>query len=194
MRTMEALSGIQQLVCDYTRDYYALLEDGTVLMHEHGMGQEILEAFQGVSQIAVARSGEIAGIKTDGRFMFTRTSDYARQLILGKWAELKLKQVCGGDFFVGLKEDGTVVAEEPMLNYKINTIEQWSNVIKIAVESGTVVGLKSDGTVVAACTPDTDNGQCNVNQWTDIVAVDTNGSITVGIKKDGSVVYTGGIR
>lgn len=194
MRTMEALSEIKQLSCDYAISYCALLEDGTVFLHERGRGQELLEAFQGASQIAVAKWGGVAGIKEDGSFLFSNISEWTREAVLKKWTELELKQICGGDYFVGLKEDGTVIAEEGILNYRMNAIEQWHDIMRIAVGGGTVVGLKANGTVVAVCTPDTDKGQCNVDQWTDIVAVDTNGSVTVGMKKDGSIVYTGGIK
>lgn len=194
MRTMDALSGIRQLSCDYTEAYCALLEDGTVLLHERGLEQELLKELQGARQIAVAKCGGVAGISENGTFISTPMSEVARKSSLEKWTGVKLKQICGGDYFVGLKDDGTVVAEDSVLNYRINTKEQWRDIISIAVEKGTVVGLKSDGTVVAVCTPETDNGQCNVDMWTDIVAVDTNGNITLGIKKDGSVVYAGGLR
>ena len=140
--------------------------------------------------VAAAKNDIIAGHMADGTVVFSKSpSDLLRNKKLGEWPE-KLAQICAGDEFVGLREDGTVIAENVILNYFINTIEQWSDIVAVTAAEETIVGLKADGTVVAVCTHGTDKGQCNVDDWTDIVAVDTNGMVTVGIKADGTVVFS----
>lgn len=187
MRSFEELSNVRQMICHYPYEYCVLFEDGTVMYDGR-----IWEELQGVKEIALGNC-ELAGIMEDGSFVFLPIiKDLTRQKKLEEWP--KLKQLCAGSYFVGLKTDGTVIAEDIELNYLINTIEQWKDIIRVAAAGATVVGLKADGTVVAVCSFREDRGQCNVDQWKDIVAVDTNGRITVGIKKDGSVVYAGGIK
>jgi len=75
----------------------------------------------------------------------------------------------------------------------INTVEQWSGIVKITAGNETVVGLKGDGTVVAVCPARSDVGQCDVDDWKDVIAVNTNGSVTVGITKDGKVLMAGAV-
>lgn len=150
----------------------------------------IYTALDGAVSVAAAKNDIIAGHMADGTVVFSKSpSDLLRNKKLGEWPE-KLAQICAGDEFVGLREDGTVIAENVILNYFINTIEQWSDIVAVTAAEETIVGLKADGTVVAVCTHGTDKGQCNVDDWTDIVAVDTNGAVTVGIKADGTVVFS----
>ncbi len=150
----------------------------------------IYTALDGAVSVAAAKNDIIAGHMADGTVVFSKSpSDLLRNKKLAEWPE-KLTQICAGNEFVGLREDGTVIAENVILNYFINTIEQWSDIVAIAAAEETVVGLKADGTVVAVCTRSTDKGQCNVDDWTDIVAVDTNGAVTVGIKADGTAVFS----
>lgn len=188
MRSLAGLSGIRQLICYYRFDYNAVLEDGTVVSRMRNREQHTYKELQGAKQIATSIAGGMAGIKEDGTFVFTPMYDLIRQRKLEKWP--KLKQLCGGSYFAGLKEDGTVIAEDPELDYLINTIEKWSDITRLAAASDTIAGLKADGTVVAVCTSGNDRGQCAVREWRDIVAVDTNGRVTVGVRKDGSFVTT----
>lgn len=188
MRSLAGLSGIRQLICSYLFDYDAVLEDGTVVSYRNNRSQRTPEELQGAKQIAASIAGGMAGIKEDGTFVFTPMYDLTRQRKLEKWP--KLKQLYGGSYFVGIKEDGTIIAEDPELDYLINTIEKWSDIIRLSVAADTVVGLRADGTVVAVCTLGNDRGQCAVEEWRDIVTVDTNGRVTVGVREDGSFVRT----
>jgi alpha-tubulin suppressor-like RCC1 family protein/tetratricopeptide (TPR) repeat protein len=88
---------------------------------------------------------------------------------------------------VGLKSDGTVVAVGRNWDGQCN-VENWMDIVAIAVGFGYTVGLKSDGTVVAAGY--NKDGQCNVENWTDIVAIAVGLDCTVGLKSDGTVVAT----
>ncbi len=163
-----------------------LLENGKVL----DSNLDFYPMLEGAAYVVSGNDGVVAAQFADGRVVFSPSeSDLLRNKKLSEWPT-HLKQICAGDGFVGLLEDGTVMAENVVLNYLMNTVEQWSNIVAISAAEETIVGLKSDGTVVAVCTVATDNGQCNVDDWTDIVAIDTDGEVTVGLKADGSVVYS----
>ena len=92
---------------------------------------------------------------------------------------------------VGLKADGTVVAVGDNEDGQCN-VEDWTDIVAVAVGRAHTVGLKADGTVVAVGS----NGfnQCNVEDWTDIVAISAGDYHTVGLKADGSVVAVGDNR
>jgi len=187
-KDFETISEVKQIFSTYPYDRYtALLEDGTVLY----LGEK--EELTGVVQITAKTNGVIAGLKEDGTLVMTDVSDVLRKKKLDAWPQ-QLKQIAAGyNFFVGLCEDGTVISEGVEQEYLINTIEQWSGIVKIAVGNETVVGLKGDGTVVAVCPARSDKGQCEVDDWTNVIAVNTNGSVTIGITKDGTVLMAGDV-
>lgn len=187
-KDFETISEVKQIFSTYPYDRYtALLEDGTVLY----LGEK--EELTGVVEITAKTNGVIAGLKEDGTIVMTEVSDVLRKKKLDTWPE-KLKQIAAGyNFFVGLKTDGTVISEGVEQEYMINTIEQWSRIVKIAVANETVVGLRGDGTVVAVCPGRSDVGQCDVDDWTDVIAVNTNGKVTIGITKDGTVLMAGAV-
>lgn len=94
---------------------------------------------------------------------------------------------------VGLKSDGTVVAEGPNSYGKCN-VSSWKDMIAVCSAEGHTVGLKADGTVLA--TGANKDGQCDVSSWNDIIAISAggysyDGGHTVGLKSDGTVVATG---
>ena len=92
---------------------------------------------------------------------------------------------------VGLKSDGTVVAEgKGGWGFKTEEIAKWTDIIQIATGPFETVGLKKDGTVVAIGY-NTYNQFDDISKWTDIKKIVTDGSMTVGLKSDGTVVATG---
>ncbi len=189
-REFERMSDAKQIFSTYPYgDYTALFEEGRV----YNRGKYLY--LEGVVEIADAADGVIAGIKEDGTLVMTEVTDVFRKEKLDAWPE-KLKQICtgsglNGEFFVGLREDGTVISEGVEQEYMINTVEKWSDIVKIAVGKETVVGLRGDGTVVAICPARSDKGQCEVDDWTDVIAINTNGKVTIGITKDGAVLMAG---
>ena len=92
----------------------------------------------------------------------------------------------GSLYFVGLKDDGTVVAAGGFHNIQV---AEWSDIISIAIGEGHIVGLKSDGTVVASGL--NNQGQCEVDRWEDIVDIAAGEHHTIGLKADGTVIATG---
>ena len=91
----------------------------------------------------------------------------------------------GYDHTVGLKADGTVVADGGN-SFGQCDVSGWTDIVAISAGFYRTVGLREDGTVVAVGA-----GQCDVSGWKDIVAIDTSYYHTVGLKSDGTVVATG---
>ena len=92
---------------------------------------------------------------------------------------------------VGLKSDGTVVAEGNHDSGQCD-VAGWQDIVAVAANAHYTLGLKSDGTVVATeYTGKYDYGQCNVGGWRGIVAVAAGFSHAVGLKSDGTVVAVG---
>ena len=192
----EGMFGVKQIFSTYPYNTYTVLfENGAARRDRFDV------AFLDAVQITDSASGVIAGLKADGTLVMSEITDPERKKILEVWPD-KLKQICICDCvvpvkvdeaFVGLREDGTVICESVEHEYLINTIEQWSGIVRIAAGHGTIVGLKGDGTVVAVCPGRSDVGQCDVDDWTDVIAINTNGKVTVGITKDGRVLMAGDV-
>lgn len=94
----------------------------------------------------------------------------------------------GTDLILGLKTDGSVIADG-VNNYGQANVSNWNNIISITCSGSHSVGLKTDGTVVA--TGLNEDGQCNVEEWSDIIAISANENTTVGLKSDGTCIATG---
>ena len=94
----------------------------------------------------------------------------------------------GGYHTVGLKSDGTVVAEGHNDYGQLN-VESWTDIVQVAAGYYHTVGLKANGTVVAA--GQNGAGQIDVETWTDIIQVAAGIGETIGLKADGTVVAVG---
>ena len=98
----------------------------------------------------------------------------------------------GNDVF-GLKADGTVVlgVREYKSTRDYQSISEWTEIVKISANWGTIAGLKQDGTVVLAgrFSRGDEFQLCTVG-WTDIIDVSVFCGTVVGLKSDGTVVYT----
>ncbi len=106
--------------------------------------------------------------------------------ISSEWVDIAAIAACS-NHMVGLKSDGTVVADGKNYDGRCD-VSEWRNIISVAAGEEHTVGLKSDGTVVAVGL--NVKGQCNVNDWTGIEAIVAGGKFTVGLKSDGTVVST----
>ena len=89
-------------------------------------------------------------------------------------AEEKLKQYWGDDIIaiasgdnhiVGLRLDGTVVAEGNN-DYGQRNVFEWKDIIAITAAGNHTIGLREDGTVVS--TGNNDYSQCDVSEWEDV--------------------------
>jgi len=99
----------------------------------------------------------------------------------------------GDDHYVGLREDGTVIAyydDDDMEDYDGQCeVQDWTDIISIAAGGYHTVGLKSNGTVVAVGM--TRDKATNVKSWTGIIDIAAGSQHTVGLKMDGTLVVTG---
>ncbi len=98
--------------------------------------------------------------------------------------------------FIGLKEDGTVIAG--MGKNKDNNdddlgqcdVGDWTDIISVAGGGSFSLGLKTDGTVVMAG-GGSGSSEFDVSNWTDIVDIAAGYMHAVGLRSDGTVVATG---
>ena len=94
----------------------------------------------------------------------------------------------GALYTIGLKSDGTVVADGINSNGQL-LVDDWTDIAAVSAGLNHTVGLRTDGTVVVV--EHNEKGQFEVYNWTDIVAVSAGGSYTVGLKADGTVLAAG---
>ena len=94
----------------------------------------------------------------------------------------------GALYTIGLKSDGTVVADGINSNGQL-LVDDWTDIAAVSAGLNHTVGLRTDGTVVVV--EHNEKGQFEVYDWTDIVAVSAGGSYTVGLKADGTVLAAG---
>ena len=94
----------------------------------------------------------------------------------------------GALYTIGLKSDGTVVADGINSNGQL-LVDDWTDIAAVSAGLNHTVGLRTDGTVVVV--EHDEKGQFEVYDWTDIVAVSAGSSYTVGLKADGTVLAAG---
>ena len=138
--------------------------------------------------VALAENGETE----KAAIAFGKLGDYndARVRSFDCWNECAVRETIssGWKHAVGLKTDGTVVAEGDN-DYGQCNVSEWTDIVAISAGYSHTVGLKCDGTVVAVGY--NENGCCNTSNWTDIVAISARYYHTVGLKSDGTVVSVG---
>jgi len=92
-----------------------------------------------------------------------------------------------------VRNDGTVVLNSDEIDFLLELdmyeVQDWTDIISVAVGVDHTLGLKADGTVVAA--GNNFRSQCNVSGWTDIVAIAAGDSFSLGLAADGTVMFTG---
>lgn len=127
----------------------------------------------------------VAGVKSDGTVVVS-DSEHEDYDIEG-WTDMATISA-GNEHIVGLKSNGTVVADGDNY-YEECKVSDWTDMVAVAAGNSYTVGLRADGTVVA--TGDNDYGQCDVSDWKDIVAITAGQNHTAGLKADGTMVSAG---
>lgn len=94
----------------------------------------------------------------------------------------------GGYHIVGLREDGTCVANGRNNDGQCN-VSTWENVTQISAGRTFTAALLEDGTVLVACNDE--ERFAAVEKWTDIVQIDASNDHVLGLKKDGTCVAVG---
>ena len=168
-----------------------LKADGTVVATEYTGAQKYYYGQCDVSDwtdiVAISAGGyHTVGLKADGTVVatkYTGDGNYGQcdvssandsvQCDVSNWTNI-VAISAGGNYTVGLKADGTVVATEytgdQEFYYGQCDVSDWTDIAAISAGWSCTVGLKADGTVVA--TEYTGSwiysGQCDVGDWTDI--------------------------
>jgi len=152
------------------KDLISITFDGSDIFGLKNDGTIIHSGYHGI--IKLTDIVEIAGnyaLKTDGTVhkivRGLRDSDYGpMECGIFNGHDIVAISVDGGHI-VGLKADGTVVAQGRN-DYDECDTSNWCDIVAIAAGGTHTVGLKADGTVVAV--GDNKEGQCNVHSWRDI--------------------------
>ena len=199
---------------DYT---VGLKADGTIVIAgNNNYGERDAEAWTDIVAVSAGHS-HIVGLKADGTVV-AAGNDLSGQCEVSDWANIRLPEgaeaadpaeqgtdelaaaraviashsettiSAGRASTVGLKRDGTVLAEGNNKNGQCNTSD-WTDIVAVSAGGSHTVGLKADGAVVAVGS--NAYGQCDVSEWTDIIAVAAGDNHTVGIRLDGTVVAVG---
>lgn len=88
-----------------------------------------------------------------------------------------------GGHIVGLKSNGTVVAEGNQ-GFELDEIVKWKNIIQVETGIDHTVGLKKDGTVVVTGF----SKFKGVKKWKDVVKIYSDNYTIVGLKTNGTVL------
>ena len=92
----------------------------------------------------------------------------------------------GGDQFIALKSDGTVLADG---NVESAVFKSWRNMMSLSTGGSTSIGFKYDGTIIVWNSwTEYDN---RVKQWADIIDASVYYGHIIGIKSDGTAVAVG---
>ena len=153
--------------------------------------RERIAKFQG----RIAHETVTIAIKADGKVVAinSKALPFGSRVVsrfnsdLNNWSDIVAVST-RGQYALGLKKDGTVVAAgyaEGLKDNRCCQTDSWRDIVAISVSSDHVVGLRSDGTVVATGT------SRDSWHWHDAVAISAGRGYTVGLRSDGTVVAKG---
>jgi alpha-tubulin suppressor-like RCC1 family protein len=138
----------------------------------------------------------LAGFDTGIVNQFNKSGSFYVRAVRDKKSKMsgdtpfRMQVATSGEHFVGLKDDGTVVAVGENGEGQTN-VSGWTDIIQIAAGDYHTVGLKADGTVLIAG----GTGYCEPMKeafvWSDIIQIAAGYDYTVGLKADGTVVAVG---
>ncbi len=94
-------------------------------------------------------------------------------------------------FYVGLKDDGTLISDGANSCGQGN-VSEWKNVTAISCGYRHTAALLENGRVLT--TGSNKNGQCGTSDWEDVAAVFAVLDCTFALKKDGTVLSVGAAR
>ncbi len=158
----------------------ALKEDGTFLSTAIGYYDEKkLDTITDVHFIAATPTGTDL-FNASGNLMGASTVIAPEQ-----WTDIQ-KLAAGRSHLVGLKNDGTVVAQGSNREMQLQ-VEGWTDIVDIVAGNNFTLGLRKDGSVVFTGEAEKDD----LSDWTDITAIQGKVYYAVGLKKDGTVVDIG---
>ncbi len=135
----------------------------------------------------IAGEGFTAGLRSDGRVVFTGEDRYGIGWETAEqWSDIE-KLEWPWEWVFGYKKDGSVVTTGDF------DLSSWTDVVSIVCDSSFVAGLRADGTVSIAFREDAEINReyLEVTNWRNIkqLVLTING-VLVGLQNDGTVVAT----
>ncbi len=141
----------------------------------------------------------IIGLQSNGVAKIAGTYDEGKSINSENWNNL-IDVAAGEQFIVGLKQDGTVIADGHPSEGQIN-VDTWENVIAIDAGSRFTVGLTKDCELLftGVYNNQKNDFEKNKDTWKDVVNIAASGGEkdhtgsghTVGLKSDGTLVAVG---
>lgn len=166
---------------------------GKLNFSRDGLYEDALE-WDDLVQIVSSGSGNLIGLKHDGRLVAIKVRDPQGSTEINKWENIV--QISGNT--VGLREDGTVVYAGNGFAGADEVIA-WKGIVQIAATSDVTYGLLENGDVV--CTPYNvnkdqknvapDKGQRMIENWHNIVSIWAGKDFVTGLTKSGHMMFAG---
>ena len=170
--------------------------DGSVVLYPEPAGMDWTQKSRWSDAEALVWApghSAVAVLRKDGTVVAASLEDLSQAAGMDGWTKIT-KLVCGGDLWIGVKNDGALVCNSPDLDVDVliqgvkNTRPQEHQVDLVAAGIYHSVYVRSDGKVVGVGRGD--QGRLDLEDWTDIVAVSAGGH-TVGLRSNGQVLATG---
>lgn len=172
---------------------FGLNDSGQLKISRKGLYEDALK-WNGLTQIVSSASGNLVGLKGDGKLVAIKVRDPQGSTNISGWTDIVQISGCT----VGLRKDGTVLYAGNGLAGADN-VAAWRDIVQIAATSDVTYGLLDNGKVI--CTPYDadkdkkkavpDKGQRMVDEWHDIVSIWTGKDFVIGLRKDGKVMFAG---
>lgn len=142
--------------------------------------------------VSVAKGRYILALGSNGTVSFGGRDSKLVWPDAKSWRDI-VAIAAGGQHYVGLKQDGSVVSTGQNVRGACD-VSGWRDIVAITCGSGYTIGVKSDGSVVA-CGQFWDSPGSMVSNrlssWRDIVSVSAGPNHILGLKKNGTVVAQG---
>ena len=173
----------------------ALLEDGTVIF-ALGPKNKTLEDFTEIVSICQSDGAGyyegFFGLKYDGTVV--QDSSVYSKIDTSSWSDIRA--IAGGqNFVIGVRLDGTVVAEGELTYYTGANqtgdyvfMHEWNDIVGIAVYEELVIGLTKDGHVVSDGY--SFGGGRQTDSFKDCISISAGCELSIGLHPDGTVICT----
>jgi len=171
----------------------ALQENGNVTFSPNAVGVDLNRWRNAESLVYVPGSSAVAALKKDGSVVSATLENMAVPGGCDGWTGVA-RLFCGGELWLGLKEDGTMVCSAPDMD--LTGLTKGIEDTRPKEQPVSLVGaglfysiyVRSDGSVSGAGR--NSMGCLDVESWTDIIAVDA-ATHTVGLRSNGTVLAVG---
>lgn len=172
---------------------FGLNDGGKLKISRDGLYEDALE-WNNIVQIVSSASGNLIGLKNDGKLVAIKVRDPQGMTEIHEWDDIVQISGCT----VGLRGDGTVLYAGNGLA-GADEVTSWKGIVQVAATSDVTYGLLGNGDVV--CTPYnvnkdkknvvSDKGQRMIEDWHNIVSIWAGKDFVIGLTKSGHVMFAG---